>query len=257
MKYFNLSKKNVFVVGGSGLIGHTLCKVLTDLEGNVFNLDILDRFNKNVKFIKFDASKRLQIEKQLNLIFKKYGTPDVLVNCSYPVSKDWRDGSFLKIKQKTIYENLNLQLNSYIWIARIFAEEMRKKKIKGSIIQLGSHYGVIGQSSNTYMGTDITENMVYNAIKGGVISNVKQMCSHYGKFGIRINCVCPGGIEGHVKGMKKGQSKKFIKNYSQRTPLGRLAKTSEIAPAIAFLASNDSSYITGITLMIDGGWTAT
>ena len=108
MKYFNLSKKNVFVVGGSGLIGHTLCKVLTDLEGNVFNLDILDRFNKNVKFIKFDASKRLQIEKKLNLIFKKYGTPDVLVNCSYPASKDWSDGSFLKIKQKTIGLRNNL-----------------------------------------------------------------------------------------------------------------------------------------------------
>ena len=100
------------------------------------------------------------------------------------------------------------------------------------------------------------ENMYYSAIKGGIISNTKQLCSHYGKWGIRANCICPGGIEGHVKGKKFKQPKIFLKNYSNRTPLRRLAKKEEIAPAVAFLASDASTYISGITLMIDGGWTA-
>lgn len=256
MKYFNLSNKRIFVVGGSGLIGFTLCNVLKELGAKVFNLDIFNKKNKNIEFVKFDVSKISKIEQNLNLLFKRFGTPDVLVNCSYPASKEWGKGSFAEIKQKTISENLDLHLNTYIWIARIVAEQMRKKKIMGNIVQLGSHYGVIGQNNQIYKGTNMNENMVYSAIKGGIISNVRQMSVYYGKYGIRVNCVCPGGIKGHVKGKKTGQPKKFVQNYSNRTPLGRLASPIEIAPAIAFLCSNEASYITGITLMIDGGWTA-
>jgi NAD(P)-dependent dehydrogenase (short-subunit alcohol dehydrogenase family) len=253
---FQLNKKKIFVIGGSGLIGYDLCNLLSSLGGSVFNLDIKNKNNK-IKFIKFDVSKRQLIEKKLKLLLKIYGIPDVFVNCSYPASKLWGKSSFSKVKQKGIYDNLNLHLNSYIWIARIVAEEMRKKKIKGSIIQLGSHYGVIGQNSDIYKGTHMHENMIYSAIKGGIINNTRQMCSHYGKYGIRVNCVCPGGIIGHVKGKKIGQHKNFIKNYSKRAPLGRLARSDEISPSIAFLASDASSYISGITLMVDGGWTAT
>ena len=101
------------------------------------------------------------------------------------------------------------------------------------------------------------ENMIYSAIKGGIISNVKQMCAHYGKDGIRVNAICPGGIRGHVKEKSKTQPNKFLKRYKARTPLRRLATPEEISPAVAFLASELSSYITGIHLMIDGGWTAT
>ena len=131
---FKLNKKNIFVIGGSGLIGSNVCKLLNNLGGQVFNFDIKNNHQENVKFIRFDVSKRLLIEKKLRFIFKKYGVPDVLVNCSYPTSRDWGRASFLNVKQKVIFENLNLHLNSYIWIARITAEEMRKKKIKGSII---------------------------------------------------------------------------------------------------------------------------
>ena len=254
---FTLKKKKIFVVGGSGLIGEVVCDLLYDLGAEVYNLDI-NKNNKNnkINYLKFDVSKKDLIEKNLNSFFKKYGTPDCLINCSYPSSSKYKDSSFKNVKQKTITENLNIHLSSYIWIARIVAENMKKKKIKGSIIQFGSHYGLIGQNSDIYKGTSMKENMYYSAIKGGIISNTKQLCSHYGKWGIRANCICPGGIEGHVKGKKFKQPKIFLKNYSNRTPLRRLAKKEEIAPAVAFLASDASTYISGITLMIDGGWTA-
>ena len=69
-----------------------------------------------------------------------------------------------------------------------------------------------------YKGTNMSENMIYSAIKGGIISHVKQMCSHYGKYGIRVNAICPGGIEGHVKGKKKKQSKRFLKSTLKELP---------------------------------------
>ena len=259
MKIFNLNDKKIFVIGGSGLIGTEVCNLLKILGAKVYNLDIKKNFKlvPNIKFLKFDISKDKLIEKNLKSFFKSYGTPECMINCSYPTNKSWVLSNFKSVKKKTINENINLHLNSYIWIARIFAEQMKKKKIKGSIIQFSSHYGVIGQNSEMYKGTNMSENMIYSAIKGGIISHVKQMCSHYGKYGIRVNAICPGGIEGHVKGKKKKQSKRFLKKYSERTPLRRLAKAKEISPSVAFLCSDSSSYITGIHLMIDGGWTAT
>ena len=76
---------------------------------------------------------------------------------------------------------------------------MKKKKIFGNIIQFGSHYGVIGQNSNIYKGTKMSENMIYSAIKGGIVNNTRHLASHYGKWGIRANTICPGGVEGHIK----------------------------------------------------------
>ena len=259
MNIFNLNNKKIYVVGGSGLVGKEVCVLLKLLGAKVFNLDIKNslNFDKDIKFLKFNLVRENLIEKKLLFFFRNYGSPDCLINCSYPASSSWHKSDFRFVKKKTINENIKLHLNSYIWIARIFAEYMKIKKIKGSIIQFSSHYGVIGQNSKLYKGTKMRENMIYSAIKGGIISNVKQMCAHYGKYGIRVNSISPGGIQGHIKGRKIFQPKKFIKNYCQRTPLNRLANSKEISPAVAFLASDLSSYITGINLLIDGGWTAT
>ena len=82
------------------------------------------------------------------------------------------------------------------------------------------------------------------------------MASYYGKYNIRINTICPGGIIGHVAGLKSDQPKNFIKNFNKQVPFKRMGTSDEIAPAVIFLASDASSYITGITLMVDGGWTA-
>ena len=82
------------------------------------------------------------------------------------------------------------------------------------------------------------------------------MASYYGKYNIRVNTLCPGGISGHVAGKNTKQDKNFIKNYSNKVPLKRLGKANEVALAALFLASEASSYITGTTLIVDGGITA-
>ena len=73
---------------------------------------------------------------------------------------------------------------------------MKKEKIFGSIIQLASTYGIVGQDPELYKGTNINENAIYSAIKGGIINQTKQMAAYYGQFGIRINSISPGGIKG-------------------------------------------------------------
>ena len=129
---------------------------------------------------------------------------------------------------------------------------MKVKKIKGSIVLLGSIYGVLGQDLSIYKKTNIKENIAYSVIKGGIVNFTKQMASYYGNYQIRVNCICPGGVLDKVN--KK--NKNFIKNYTSKVPLKRLASNKEIATTILFLSSDASSYVTGTTLMVDGGWSS-
>ena len=131
---------------------------------------------------------------------------------------------------------------------------MKEKKIRGSIILLNSIYGFLAQNMSIYKNTNIEENMNYSIIKGGILNFSRQLASYYGNDGIRINSICSGGVKGHIKGTLKIQDKRFIKNYSRNCPLGRLALPEEVANSVLFLASNASSYITGTSLIVDGGW---
>ena len=117
-----------------------------------------------------------------------------------------------------------------------------------------SIYGFLAQNLNNYKGTQISENVTYSLIKGGILSLVKQMAAYYGKYNIEINAISPGAVLGHIKGSKKKQSKKFIDNYSKNTPLKRLAKPDEIANLVSFLSSDQCTYITGQNIIIDGGY---
>ena len=96
---------------------------------------------------------------------------------------------------------------------------MVKNKVSGSIIQLSSIYGLVGQDTNIYKSTKMKENLSYSVIKGGIINLTRQMASYYGKFNIRVNSICPGAIKGHVAGLQLKQDSNFIKQYSKTTPL--------------------------------------
>ena len=137
-------------------------------------------------------------------------------------------------------------MNSFVWFAKIIAAKMKSKK-KGSIVQLSSIYGILGQDVSLYKDTNMSESMSYATIKGGITNSVRSMAAYYGKYNIRINALCPGGV-------KDKQNVKFIKRYIKKTPLNRMADPEDIANACLFLLSDASSYITGTTLLIDGGW---
>jgi NAD(P)-dependent dehydrogenase (short-subunit alcohol dehydrogenase family) len=119
----------------------------------------------------------------------------------------------------------------------------------GSIVNIGSIYGSVGPDFNVYENTNLTMPAAYSAIKGGVINFSKYLASYYGKNNIRVNCVSPGGIFDH-------QPIEFVRNYESKVPMKRMGKPDDISPAVSFLLSDDSTYITGQNLIIDGGWTA-
>jgi NAD(P)-dependent dehydrogenase (short-subunit alcohol dehydrogenase family) len=123
-----------------------------------------------------------------------------------------------------------------------------KKQGNGSIVNIGSTYGVVSPDFTVYDGTEMTSPAAYTAIKGGVINFTRYLAAYFGKHGVRANCVSPGGIFDN-------QNPIFVKNYEHKVPLKRMGKPSDIAGPVAFLLSDDAAYVTGHNLMADGGWT--
>ena len=251
-----LTDKKVYILGGFGLIGSQVVMSTLSVGAKVIILDIKKKqIKKNVKYEKFDCSKLKTLEKNFSRIVKKLGCPDVFINCSYPKTNDWNQCSFNKITLARMAKNIEIHMNSYAWLAKVAAEKMIKNNIKGSIINLNSIYGLLGQDLNMYEKTSMKENMPYSMIKGGLANLTRQMASYYGKFGVRVNDICSGGLKGHVAAISNLQEKQFIKNYEKKVPLKRLGDPEEIANVITFIASDAASYITGSNIIVDGGWT--
>ena len=245
----SLKHKKIIVLGGNGLIGSAISDLFYKNGAEVLVIDKKkSKQIAKVKQIVSDISNYSKIEKTLNQIKKNHFIPDVFINCSYPKTPDWKNTNFKKVKYKYLKENIEIHLNSYIWFGKLFADLMKKNKINGSIIQLSSIYGFLGQDGLLYKNTEINESLVYPAIKGAIINSVRSMAAYYGPKKIRVNCISPGGIY-------DGHSKLFLKKYNDKTPMRRMCRADDIAYAALFLASDASSYITGTNLVVDGGVT--
>lgn len=255
---FLLTGKNIFVVGGVGLLGIEITKALAEAKASVVVLDVDEekgqRLTKELKnkgirieFERFDITELINIDKVIEGLQLKFGQIDVWINAAYPRTKDWGE-KVEDLKLSSWQKNVDMHLNSYSWISRKVCLIMKEQR-SGSLINLSSIYGVVGNDFTVYEGTAINSDMAYSAIKGGIISLGRYLASYFGEYNIRVNTVCPGGIFDN-------QNEIFVKNYSKKTPLKRMGKPEEIATAVLFLSSDASAYITGITLMVDGGWTA-
>ena len=211
LKNFSLRNKKAIVVGGSGLLGSEIVKALLSASAQVINLDKKSLFlsprykneSNKYQYSLFDIKMSNALDKNIDKILKKFGCPDIFINCSYPTTKNWSKSSFKKNKISNLRDNVDLHLNSYAWFAYKMCNIMKKSKKKGSVIMLSSIYGLMAQNQEIYKKTNMNENMNYSIIKGGINNFAKQLASFYGSYGIRVNSVCPGGITGHVKGSKK------------------------------------------------------
>ena len=246
---FNFKDSLVYVIGGSGLIGQSIVKNFLELNAKVIVLDLKNKkSNSRLIYESFNVSNFFLIEKNLKKIIKRNGVPNIIVNSSYPRTNDWQNNSYTKVKIKSFDKNVQIHMNSFVWISRFFANLMVKKKIKNcSIVNLASIYGFLGQDSFLYKNIRMSESITYPVIKGGIINSTRSMAAYYGKYKIRINTVSPGGVFDN-------QNKIFVKRYLQKTPLKRMAKPDDISNAVIFLASDLSSYITGTNLIVDGGF---
>lgn len=243
----NLKNKIIIVTGGSGLLGSEILFQLKKQGACAINFEINCITNDDLTEIQCDITNPESINDAIILILKKYNRIDGLVNNAYPRTNDWGN-KFEDIETESWKLNVDMQMNSIFYLSQKILEIMKEQKF-GSIINMASIYGVVGPDFSVYENTAMTMPAAYSAIKGGVINFTRYLSSYYGKYNIRINCISPGGIYNN-------QSELFVKNYERKVPMNRMGKASDIAPAVCFMLSDESSYITGQNLIIDGGWTS-
>jgi len=220
----------IIVTGSEGLLGREICKFL-EKENDVIRLDLA---------LGHDLSDESFVKKW----FKK-NKANSLINCfalNDHVEKGSKRPTLFDISLDSFSNYMQVNLTSLFSVCREYARNNKS----GSIVNFSASTGIVSARPDLYDGGH--KHIGYSVSKAGVINLTKFLAVHLAPK-IRVNCVAPGGAQ-------SSQNKQFIKKYSDLTPMKRMMKTDELNGIIDFLCSCNSSYVTGATFVIDGGWTA-
>jgi len=272
---FDLSNKTALVIGGRGYLGRDFCQKLRAQNANVISAD-LPRMSNAAKSSNYiakhddipqydvDVEDRKSIIKLVQKVVEEFSSIDIFI---YSVTSKPED-FYLPFSECSIEgwnSVLNIELSGLFMCSQEVGKVMEHQK-SGSMIFISSIYGVVGNDQRIYKDSNLSNlygksknlsptkqiysHSVYPAVKGGVISFARYLAAYWGEKNIRVNTISPGGV------YHTGENSEFLKKYSEKVPLGRKAEVEEISSAAIYLASNESSYVTGQNLIIDGGWTA-
>jgi 3-oxoacyl-[acyl-carrier protein] reductase len=248
-----LDNKNVLITGAGGQLGVCFARSFEAEGAKLWLADISPEIlAKSAKEINpknllgtliMDVTNSKSVVNAFNQI-GDYGTLDILVNnAGIGVFS-----SFWERDYEDFMQVMSVNAGGTFLCTRE-ALRLMKEQCGGSIINIGSIYGVVSSDPSIYTDCSRMNSEVYSASKAAVIQLTKYFAVHAAPLGVRVNCVSPGGIFNH-------QGQNFVLNYSQRTPFNRMANDQEICGAVIFLASNDASYVSGQNIIVDGGYTS-
>jgi NAD(P)-dependent dehydrogenase (short-subunit alcohol dehydrogenase family) len=266
MELFSLKNKTAIVTGALGLIGKKHCEALAMAGANVVVADLNEseaqkfaqKLGANHMGVGLDVTNENSVKSANEIILKNFLKIDILVN-NAAINDMFENPAMAK--ELSAFENypveffrksMDVNVTGVFLCSQIFGTEMAKKG-SGSIINIASTYGMVGPDQNIYKNENgkqtFYKSAAYPASKGAVINFTRFLAAYWGKNGLRVNTLSPGGVE-------NGQDTFFTQNYMAKTPLGRMAKADDYQGALIFLASDASAYMTGANLVVDGGWTA-
>lgn len=270
---FNLEGKTIVVTGACGFLGRHFVKGLLGTGGRVVMVSRSDKIREDVQTYegefgkakisghRVDFYQREILEHVLQEIASQE-TVNVLVNNAYDFSPqtgfNTPDGH---LEASTFDQWLHAFESGIYWAVRssqIIGNAM-KDRGGGSIIQVSSMYGIVSPNFKLYEGTRFFNPPSYGAMKAGLLAFTRYSAAYWGKYNIRSNALVPGAFPntGGESYNTVPQGDIFLKRLEERTLLGRVGSPGDLIGALIFLASDASSYITGQTIVVDGGWTVT
>lgn len=274
MDRFNITGKVCIVTGGGGLIGMKHTEAILEGGGIPILLDIIqagmDRVKKTVREeygddIKIetyvtDITDRNALEGIRDALIEKYGHIDVLINnaANNPkveeASKNLGPIRFHNFPVEMWNQDLAVGLTGAMICAQVFGEVMEKQK-SGVILNISSDYGLIAPDQRIYRKEGIPEDeqmvkpVSYSVVKHGIIGLTKYLAVYWADKGIRVNTLCPASLE-------NGQNEEFISKISKLIPMGRMSRPDEYVCTVLYMISDATTYMTGSTVVLDGGRTS-
>lgn len=255
---FRLDGKVIVITGAGGILGVQAVARFLDAGARVLALDVsnaaLERLapeSSNLIKHVVDVTDRDALLAAREVVTTKWGEVDVLFNHAATKSENFF-APFEEFPLEDWNQVMSVNLTGAMLGSQVFGAPMARRG-RGAIVNTLSIYGVVAPDQRIYEGSEylgrpINTPAVYSASKAGLWGLTQYLASYWGGRGVRVNAVTPGGVF-------SGQNDAFVRNYTQRVPLGRMACSLDIANAMTFLASDASQYIHGHNLIVDGGWT--
>jgi 2-deoxy-D-gluconate 3-dehydrogenase len=268
---FDLAGRVAIVTGGVGLLGSEFCKTLAEAGAAVAVVDLnasasqavadtLTKSGYKAQAFTTDITQPDSVNVMVENVLSTFGRIDILVNSAAldpkfdpdAVKKGITPGAFEDYPLADWNAALDVNLTGMFLVTQACVKPMLAQGKKGSIINICSTYGLNGPDQRIYIkdGERVAYKPVYYTVtKAGVMGFTKYLAAYYAGTDIRVNALTPGGVFNN-------HEEYFVKNYSAKTIIGRMAKKDEMNGALLFLASDASSYMTGNNVVVDGGWTA-
>ncbi|MDC3106055.1 SDR family oxidoreductase [Gammaproteobacteria bacterium] len=232
--------RNVIITGSSGQLGSYFVDFFSGKGDKVFALDkyhLQSDASKNVCQIEIDITDEIQVSE----FFGSLSACDILINNAGV-------GVFTPLEQRTrkeFYDVMNVNLYGTFLMCQKALRLIKNSK-SGRIVNIGSIYGVVSSDPKIYGSSGRNNSEVYSATKAGVIQLTKYLAVHFAPFKITVNSLSPGGVFNN-------QSSDFVGNYEEKVPLGKMAHPQDLISTLDYLVSDNSGYITGQNIIVDGG----
>ena len=251
-------KKAILITGGAGFLGKKYCQfflkkkfVVLCVDNDKKKIKNLNNLNlKNLHTYECDITFESEIKRLFKEINKSFFVNNLINNAAIDVVPFKKEKNNQKFPTSEMWDKeMNVSLKGSFLMIKYFGEKMAKKK-QGSIINIGSDLSLIAPNQNIYKSSygNYVKPVTYSVIKHGMLGMTKYFASLYGSKNVRVNMLSPGPI-------KNNQSPKLIKELKNLIPMNRLGKYEEMFGLLNFLSSDESSYLTGQNILVDGGRT--